>query len=427
MTSRRQRIRETNRLRGISAVALLAGAVGVLFNNPVVLLGGVVGVAFAAYARTASAPKVELDVTREVSDDEPLPGDDVHVRLTVENVGQNTLADLRIVDGVPEAVPVTDGSARLGTALRPGKSARLEYTVEAERGEHDFDPVLVVARDFSGAIETDLRIDCETTLTCVPKLGTTVDVPLRAQTTQYTGRVTTDTGGSGVEFHATREYRPGDPLSRVDWNRMARTGELTTVDFREEKAASVVLLVDTREDAYLARGEGERSALQQSVDAAGKVLTRLLDSGDRVGIASFGPETCWLAPGAGHDHQTRARNLLATHQAFSPVPSEELFYPTTRLKWVRKRLPPSSQVVFFSPLCDDFAPNVARRLDAAGHLVTVVSPDPTGDATPGQRFARAQRRHRISHLRASGVRVVDWDPDEKLGAALAKTGRRWSV
>ena len=427
MTERRQRVRETNRLRGIGGVALLAGGVGVLFNNPIVLLGGVVGVAFAAYARTASAPSLDLDVTRELSDEEPLPGDDVHVRLTVENVGDATLPDLRIVDGVPEAVPVTDGSARLGTALRPGKSASLEYTIEAERGEHAFDPVLVVARDFSGAIETDVKLDCETTLTCVPKLGTTVDVPLRAQTTQYTGRVTTDTGGSGVEFHATREYRPGDPLSRVDWNRMARTGELTTVEFREENAASVVLVIDTREDAYLARGEGERSSLQQSVDAAGKILTTLLDSGDRVGVASFGPETCWLAPGAGQDHQTRVRTLLATHPAFAPVPSEHVFYPTTRLKWLRKHLPASSQVLYFSPLCDDYGPEVARRLDAAGHLVTVVSPDPTSEETPGQRFARARRRHRIGHLRASGVRVVDWDTDEKLGTALAKTSRRWSA
>jgi uncharacterized protein (DUF58 family) len=257
----------------------------------------------------------------------------------------------------------------------------------------------------------------------VPKLGTTVDVPLRSQTTQYTGRVTTDEGGSGVEFHATREYRPGDPLSRVDWNRLARTGELTTVEFREERAASVVVLVDTREKAYLSRNEEERNAVQYGVDAAGKVVTRLLDAGDRVGLASFGPKTCWLAPGAGHQQRARARDLLATHPAFSPVPSEKTFYPTTRLRGIRKRLPASSQVVFVSPLCDDFALEVARRLDAEGHLVTVVSPDPTATETPGQRFARTQRAHRVSRLRESGIQVVDWDIDEMLAVALARVAR----
>ncbi|WP_137283734.1 DUF58 domain-containing protein [Halorussus salinisoli] len=416
-------IRQTNRWRGVSAVALLAGSLGVLFSRPLVLLSGVVGVAFAAYARTAGTPDPDLVVSRTVSDDEPLPGDEVQVRLTVENVGDSTLADVRLVDGVPDALPVTDGSARLGTALRPGKTAHLSYTVEAERGDHEFDPVIAIVRDFSGAIEVETEVECETTLQCVPKLGTTVDVPLRAQTTQYTGRVTTDVGGSGVEFHATREYRPGDPLSRVDWNRLARTGELTTVEFREERAASVVVLVDTREKAYLSRGDEERNAVQYGVDAAGKILTKLLDSGDRVGLASLGPETCWLAPGAGHDHQARARDLLATHPAFAPVPSGGMFYPTTRLKQLRKRLPASSQVVFVTPVCDDFGPEVARRLDAEDHLVTVVSPDPTATDTAGQRFARTQRKHRISELRQSGIHVVDWDTDQTLGVALARMAR----
>ena len=421
------RIRETKRWRGVSAVALLAGAFGVLFSNPVVLLSGVVGVAFAAYARTAGAPSVELDATREVSDADPLPGDDVRVRLTVENVGSETLADLRIVDGVPEAIPVTDGPARFGTALRPGKSATLSYTVEAERGEHEFDPVIAVARDFSGAIEVETEVEVETTLNCIPKLGTTAGVPLRAQTTRYTGRVTTDVGGSGVEFHATREYRRGDPLARVDWNRFARTGDLTTVQFREERAASVVLVVDVREDAYVAPGEGERNAVQRAIDAAGQVLTTLLDSGDRVGIAAFGPVSCWLAPGSGHDHRIRARELLATDPAFASVPSEKPFYAPTRLKWLRKQLPASSQVALFSPLSDDYSVNVARRLDAYGHLVTVVSPDPTATDTPGQRVARTERRQRIGSLREAGVRVVDWHSDDGFGTALARTTRRWSV
>ena len=418
-------VRQTNRWRGVSAVALLAGGLGVLFSSPVVLLSGVVGVAFAAYVRTASAPDPALEVTRTLSDDDPLPGDEVVVRLAVENVGDATLPDLRVVDGVPDAIPVTDGSARLGTALRPGKTAHLSYTVEAERGEHAFDSVTAVARDFSGATEVETAVECETALTCVPKLGTTVDVPLRAQTTQYTGRVTTDTGGSGVEFHATREYRRGDPLSRVDWNRLARTGELTTIDFREERAASVVVVVDTREEAYLSRGEGERNAVQQGVDAAGKVVTQLLDAGDRVGLASLGPETCWLAPGSGSDHRARARDLLATHPAFAPVPSGGTFYPTSRLKWVRKRLPAAAQVVFVTPLCDDFGVRAARRLDAQGHLVTVLSPDPTAAGSPGERLARTRRAHRLSTLRQSGIRVVDWDPDDLLGVALERTARRW--
>jgi len=62
------------------------------------------------------------------------------------------------------------------------------------------------------------------------------DLPLRGLTTKYHGRVPTDVGGAGVEFHATREYRRGDPVKRIDWNRRARTGELATLELREERA-----------------------------------------------------------------------------------------------------------------------------------------------------------------------------------------------
>jgi uncharacterized protein (DUF58 family) len=79
--------------------------------------------------------------------------------------------------------------------------------------------------------------------------------------------------------------------------------------------------------------------------------------------------------------------------------------------------------VFVTPLCDDFGTEVARRLDAEGHLVTVVSPDPTATDTAGQRFARTQRKHRVSELRQAGLRVVDWDTDETFGVALTRMAR----
>lgn len=420
------RVRETNRWQGVSAVALLAGAVGVVAGSPATLLVGVVGVAFAAYAQTATPPTRGVELTRTVDDPNPTPGDEVRVEVTVENVGDAILADLRVVDGVPDALRVVDGSPRLGTALRPGKQAAFAYTVEVIRGEHAFDPAMVLVRDFSGAVERELEVEDETTITCTPELTATAEeMPLREQTTRHTGRLTTSEGGAGVEFYATRKYRPGDPLSRIDWNRKARTGELTTVEFRQERTATVVLLVDAREQAYFATDPDEPSAVEHSVRAAGKAFAALLDSGDRVGLAAFAPDDVWLAPGAGEHHRTQARRLLAHAEAFSQTPPEDPFYSTIERRWLRRRLPPDAQVVFFTPLCDAFAPKLARRLDAAGHPVTVVSPDPTTDDTSGMRLARAERTKRLRSLRASSIRTVDWDTDEPLGVELAHANRRW--
>jgi hypothetical protein len=58
--------------------------------------------------------------------------------------------------------------------------------------------------------------------------------------------------------------------------------------------------------------------------------------------------------------------------------------------------------------------------------VTVVSPDPTRRDTVGRTLASVERSNRLSDLRASGLRVIDWADDESLYEALERARRRWS-
>ena len=421
------RAARTGHWRGVSVVALVGIGVGVLVGEPAALLAGVVGVGFAAYARSSALPPGSVSVERSLGSESPDPGEDVEVTVTVTNETDRPLADLRLVDGVPEALAVTDGSPRLGTALRAGESATFAYTLTARRGVHTFGPTLLVARDLPGTVEEERLLPAETTLTCIPSLRPLVEpVPLRERATRYVGRVETTSGGDGVEFYATREYRRGDALSRIDWNRRARTGELTTVEFREERAATVLLVVDAREAAYLSPGAHEPHAVDRAVDAAGRLFATLADSGDRVGIATLSPVECWLAPGSGVDHRVEARELLATHPALPPVPGGG---PTVTTRWrrqLRRRLSPGTQVVFLTPLCDEYGGPVARRFEEYGYPVTVLSPDPTADRTAGHRLARVARNLRMSDLRSAGVRVIDWPRGTTVEEALARYDERWS-
>ncbi|MFB6073274.1 MAG: DUF58 domain-containing protein [Halobacterium sp.] len=416
---------ETHRWRGGAALSLLALAAGAATETPATLLLGVFGVAFLGYARLFGAPTPALSVERTIHADDPEPGDEVEVTVTVTNDG-GFLPDVRLVDDVPPSLEVVDGSPRLATALRAGKRASITYTVEVCRGEHAFDGVDVVARDVTGAHETRGTVPAASELASVPKLPQLESFPLRSQTVQRVGRVPTSTGGSGVEFHATREYRTGDPLSRVDWKRLARSGELSTVQFREERAASVVAVVDTRETAHVSDADGE-DAVEYGVEAAGGVASALLDSGDQVGLASFGPHWAWLAPGLGREHRARVREMLARDLGFARDPPSRRFLGGIVFRRLRKHLPGDAQVVFCSPLVDDEAVEYVRRLEASGHPVTVVSPDVTGRETFGQQVALVERAARIRSLRRGGVRVVDWDVDEALALAVATAERGWSA
>ncbi len=418
---------ETGRWIGISAMVLFAAGVGVAANSAGLLLASLVAVAFLGYARLSRPPDVSVSVTRAVRDASPDPGDTVGVRLTITNDGDRTLPDLRIVDGVPTELSVVRGSPRIGTALRPGASTTVEYAVEAKRGTHEFDPVTVLARSASGAHERSLNAAVGTRLTAHPPLEMDRLVPLRGLTTPYTGRVPTTTGGEGVEFFATREYRRGDSLSRVDWNRLARDGELSTLEFREERLATVVLVPDLRLRSYV-RGDDENlHAADRSIAATGELFAALLESGDRVGIAAIADDDVWLPPGSGGDHRARARELLATHDAFASERPTSGVSSVWGFRTITTRLPANAQVVLLSPLVDEGAFEMARRFDARGHDVTVVSPRPTVGADVSERVGDLRRSLRIVQLREVGIRVADWSPDERLASTLERAGRRWST
>ncbi|ELY95478.1 DUF58 domain-containing protein [Natrialba taiwanensis] len=430
------RTRSTDYWLGIGVVALLAVGIGALVESAGVVLIGVIGIGYAGFARALEPPELELELERTIEDDAPDPGDDVDVTVTLTNAGSGFVPDLRFVDGIPAGLAVTGGSSRLGTALRPGESATLEYTVTVQRGNHQFDPALAIVRDLSRSTEREYLVGTETTVTCEPELRpTAAPVPLRTTAAAFAGRLTTAEGGTGTTFHSVREYRPNDSLSRIDWNRRAKTGELATLQFHEERAARVVVLVDARRQSYLAPAPDRAHAVDRSVTAAGRIAASLLNAGDTVGLAGLGPtdreqgssrtgrrrtEPCWLAPASGRDHEIQFQELLATHLQFETLPPDQNSRWFSQFRTIQRRLSAETQIVLLSPLCDAMAADIARRLDAGGHAVTVVSPDPTAERTVGHRLAAVARRVRRFDLEQAGISVVDWGPDESIDAVFAR-------
>ena len=424
-------VRRTRRWRGIVAVALFLGAVGLIGKRPLVLLTAVVAVGFSAYPRLTSTPSVDLEVERRLSEEKPGHDEDVSVSVSVRNAGDSTLPDVRIVDGVPPMLRVTDGTPRHAATLRPGQRVEFSYDVEAKHGTHRFEPATVMARDLAGATEVETEVAAETALHCTAPVP---DLPVRRQTGHRMGRIVTDDGGSGIEFHRSREYRHGDPMNRIDWRRFAKTGVLTTVEYRQERAASVLVCLDVREAAYRAAGDEEPHAVAYSLAAAEQLVSALRETPDRYGFAALGRDQCWIAPSSGADHADRIRRTLDTHPALSAHPpadngdgGDATARADQQFTDVLRRVDGDTQVLIVSPLSDGFVPERAYTLEAADHAVTVVSPDVTSTETVGQRFARVERTNRINAMRGAEIPVVDWDPEVPLGTALARARERWSA
>ncbi|MFB6078685.1 MAG: DUF58 domain-containing protein [Halarchaeum sp.] len=416
--------RHTHRWRGVVAVTLVAVAAGVLAARPDVLLVGVVGAAYAAYPHLWPAPTPAFDVERTLSPADPAPGGTVEVTVTVTNASGDHHPDVRFVDGVPPMLSVSSGSPRHASALRPGESATFSYAVTAERGTYGFEPVTVVARDVSGAREVEGEASAETTLSVVADAA---ESPSWSPTDERVGRSLADRGGDGVEFHSVRDYRPDDPLSRVDWRRYARSRTLSTVEYRPERASSVVFCVDARPCAYRAREPGEQHAVAHAVAAADRLLTSLAGTPAAVGAAALGAETARIEPGRGRAHATRVRRRLATDSAFSAYPPAASSVDLeARVRRLRAGLNGETHVVWLTPLADRDAVEAALALRRDGHAVTVVSPDVTASGSRGARLAAARRDEHVRTLREGDVPVVDWNPDEPVERAVARASGRWA-
>lgn len=411
----------TNRWRGVVAIALVVGTVGLAARRPSLLLVAVLGIVFAAYPRMTTVPRADLTLERRLGEDTTAPGEAVTVDVTVQNNGPDPVWDLRLVDGVPPALPVVDGSPRHGAVLQPGGMTTFTYAVESRYGRHRFEPATVVLRDLSGANEHETSVADETELACLPS-GSTLPPP--RSTDRYAGQRRSPAGGIGVEFSRSREYRRGDPAGRIDWKRYARRRELTTVLYREQRTQTVVALLDAREASR--RGlDGGPNALGAIVSAAEQLATALVDSRNRIGLAALGWPHSWIGPATGRDHLLELRTHLATHRAFNPRPPADETALDRQLDELRARLPTDAQLYVLSPLGDDAIGDVARRLEIEGHPVTVLTPDVTSRETAGRRLASIERRSRISQLRRAGMTVYEWTPTDPLEAALTTEVGAW--
>lgn len=410
--------RRTRRWRAASAAALFVAAVGVAVGDAGVLLAAAVPAAYAAYPTLVQPPAPTLSVRRTVDTATPGPGETVGVSLRVRNDGAETLAAVEVADDLPATLGLEDGSPRLVSPLRPDESVTVEYTVTAHHGVHTWSAPSVTLRDRSRGHEATVEpaVAGDRAVACRPSLPDWFEAggAARPGAGAATGR------GAGGEFGRVREYRRGDAPGRVDWAQFAKTGDLRTVVSPVARAGDVVVCVDARAAAFVARTGDEPNAVAHGATAARAVAASAANRSGRVGAAVFGTRFEWAPPAGGRFERTRAAAVLDDDASHWQPPDDRTGIPESDWRAaLTARLSDGASVVLATPLVDGEVAAFARRL-AASRRVVVVAPDTTRGDSPGARAARLERRRRVQRLRAAGVAVVDWRPPESLAAAVER-------
>ena len=363
-----------------AALALIGFAAG----EPVITAVGFVVVLIGAISRYWSRhlfSRVTFEPTlseHHTSIDEPLT-----LTVTMQNrkvlplpwyEWRMALADSIRVDNETLAAAAVPGSSWLtrrgAMGWYEGRTWRFELRPQ-ERGFHQLGPTSIRSADLFGIFPKAQEVGSLRQLTVYPRvfaldeLGLPADRPFGERK-----------GGSRVfedplRIAGLREYRPGDPMKRIDWKATARSGELTSRIYQPSATQQlyICLNIDTMEHAW----EGYlKDELERAVSTAASIAVWAAGARYAVGLLANGSfpnadRPIRLPPSRSPEQLTRLLEALAVIQ---PLTMGDLAGTLLRES---SRLPAGSTIVVVASLIPEPLAGVLVRLHEEGQRVYVLA------------------------------------------------------
>ncbi|OBI09969.1 DUF58 domain-containing protein [Mycobacterium scrofulaceum] len=218
--------------------------------------------------------------------------------------------------------------------------------------------------------------------------------------------------GPGVEYADIRPYVPGDQLRAVNWPVSARRGQLHVTQRLTDRAADVVVLIDT----YRQPAGPATAATERVVRGAAQVVQTALRHGDRAGIVALGGNhPRWLGADIGQRQFYRVLDTV--------LGAGDRFENTTGTLAPRAAVPAGAIVIAFSTLLDTEFALALIDLRRRGHVVIAVD---ILDSTPFEgeqdplvnRMWALQRSAMYRDMATVGVDIVLWHQDGGLEQSM---------
>lgn len=104
-------------------------------------------------------------------------------------------------------------------------------------------------------------------------------------TSQLAGQWKSIFKGRSMDFDEVRSYQSGDDIRSIDWNISAKTGELHTQIYKEEKERPVLIMVDYSSSMHF--GTRKKFKCTLAAEIASIYAFSLINKGDRIGGLIF--------------------------------------------------------------------------------------------------------------------------------------------
>jgi len=355
-------------------------------------------------------PSGNVEVWRVVPHNRFLEGQEVEVEVHVRT--DFRVDYLYVKDFVP-GLEVVSGSPEKVFSLRPGEEGVLKYRVRVKRGIHRFEKILVSYRDPFGFFSSEREVDNFTEVIGVPMLYE-VKTPYSTKGTKITiGPLPSPLVGEGLEFHAIREYQPGDPLKIINWKATARTGRIMVNEFESERKVDVVFIVDA--------SKRNEAVFDYLIRAAASLMLNALNDGTSFGLLLAEKIPLWIRVDYGKRHFFKCIDFLSTAR---PDENNIIAYQVEHL--IKTALPPRAQVLYFSALLTEESWEALKILSRYGYRVVVISPNPysvyeakSEEEKVALKLLAIRRKAVLESLSGYGI-IIDWDIKKPLKVAIAE-------
>ncbi len=189
--------------------------------------------------------------------------------------------------------------------LPPGAPQRIPLALTPRRrGRIQLTGVRVARPDPLGLCRGSFFVSLPRSITVLPKRYALPVIHLPGLRRHQSGGVSlTASVGDSEEFISLRDYRPGDPLRRIHWKSLAKTGKPIVKEHQEEYFVRHALVLDT----FTNEGEAFEEAVSLAASFACTVQTResLLD------LIFVGTEAFRFTAGRSLGHTDRILEVLA--------------------------------------------------------------------------------------------------------------------
>ncbi|MEX0781249.1 MAG: DUF58 domain-containing protein [Dehalococcoidia bacterium] len=365
-------------------VGLLLVAVGFAIAEPVIAAVGFVVIVIGGIARYWSRhlwDRVELP--SRLTERRTFAGEEVGLSVTLSNrkllplpwfewrmaiSGQFEMPDEHLAAA---AAPGTSWIVRRG-AMSWYEQQSWDFKLASnERGYFHVGPTKLRSADLLGIFPQSKEIETLHHVTVYPRVYPIADLGLPADRPFGERRGRNPIFEDPIRVAGLREYRPGDPLKRIDWKATARTGELQSRVYEPSSTQQLYLMlnIDTMEhpwEGYL------KDELERLVSTTASIAVWAAGVKYSVGLLANGafPDAdrpIRLPPSRSRDQLSRILDALAVIQ---PLTLGDLAGAIER---EGGRLPAGSTIVVIASLIPPRLAGMIARLAAEGNRVFVVA------------------------------------------------------